>query len=68
MHLLTRRSLLIAALILVAGAAFLPGRYFVVVAGCGFLGAVLLVWFLQIRTGGNRRAWIDLLKSLLLDW
>ena len=68
MHLLARRCLVIASVVVVAGVVVLGGQYPAMVAAMAFLVAVVGIWFLRRRTGDKRGAWKELLKSLFLDW
>jgi hypothetical protein len=69
MHLRTlkRIALCLAALAIIA--AFSAAVYFVpALAVLAFLALVALAFVLRFIRGDRKKAWRELLKSLLLDW
>jgi hypothetical protein len=67
MHILKKSVITLSAL---AGIGMVAGGiyFFPVVATLAFLGCVIMIWFIRIKQGENKRAWIELAKSLFLDW
>jgi len=67
MHGLKKILLLIGTLIVIAAFAYLI--YFLpVLAVLFFLGSLVVIWWIRWKQGERKRAWVELLKSLFLDW